>query len=325
MKRLITFEVLAVILILCGCSKDNGTVSEDKAYEKLTRIVCLNDTSDEIAISEVIDESYDLDWFNMDALHVVIKATGESYLYDSYDNELAGPYTYIEDEINFSWDRACRYMDSNGMIGYLNRDGSKITEPKFITASKMEDGRAMVSEEEGKIYYIDINGERFTKDYIDGFPFEHQGFWARVKTENGWGIINRNDELVFDGASNINELPLIDVLGSAMRDGKIVLFDLREGENGFMIYREIDGYNSVSPIYYGSFAIVKNAENMYGVIDYKGDLIITDRYKSIEYKIVDDGDDYWYGDHVVFSLYEKDGSKKEKEVRIGEGLVVGDI
>lgn len=81
----------------------------------------------------------------------------------------AGPFKYLyTDEFYFSWETVARYIGDNGKYGYLNKDGSLLTEPIFIEAAKFEDGTARVREETGKVYYINEEGKRITRDYQDG-------------------------------------------------------------------------------------------------------------------------------------------------------------
>ena len=97
---------------------------------------------------------------------------GFAYLIDNKNEKIAGPYLSIEDDLNWVWNKACRYTGMNGLIGYLDTSGNEITPPMFIEDSKMNNGNAMVSEQEGRIYYINDSGEKITEEYKDGFPFE---------------------------------------------------------------------------------------------------------------------------------------------------------
>ena len=54
------------------------------------------------------------------------------------------------------------------------------------------------------------------KDYI-----------AEIQEEDGtWEIINRDDKVIFSGAEMIGDLPNVTCLGSAIVDGKAVLFEI---------------------------------------------------------------------------------------------------
>lgn len=234
---------------------------------------------------------------------------GNAYLLNKFGERISGPYQYIENELNWVWDKACRYIGLNGLIGYLDTDGNKITPPIFIEASELTDGVALVSEKEGSVYYIDTEGNKISKDYLDGYPFEHQGCFARVLLDDGkWGIINRHDEVVFSGADFIEELPTVTVLGSAIVDGHAVLFQLDYGaEEEFRIVEEYEQFEDISYVYMGEFAIVKNRFDMYGVVDWNGELIISDSYKSISFEVIEVEDNY-YGEYILFKLQKDDGT-----------------
>lgn len=186
----------------------------------------------------------------------------------------AGPFKYLyTDEFYFSWETVARYIGDNGKYGYLNKDGSLLTEPIFIEAAEFEDGTARVREETGKVYYINEEGKRITRDYQDGsLTFEMQGLYCRVQEEDGtWGIINREDEMIFSGAEMIEDLPMVTCLGSAIVDGKAVLFELLpfEEDEEFKIIACYDSFVKISYVYSGNFAFVWTVEGSMGVVDYK--------------------------------------------------------
>lgn len=132
-------------------------------------------------------------------------------VYHSPSGVDADPFKFLyTDEFYFSWNTIARYIGDNGMFDYLNEDGRLLTEPIFIEAAEFQDGTARVRQENGKINYIDAETNRITKDYHDG----------------SWRIINRKEEMILSGANMIEELLLVAGLGSAIVDGKAVLFEL---------------------------------------------------------------------------------------------------
>lgn len=98
-----------------------------------------------------------------------------------------GPFKYLyTDEFYFSWENVARYIGNNGKYGYLKKDGNLLTDPIFVEAAEFADGTARVQETSGKIYYINEEGKRITKDYQDGsLTFEMQGLYCRVQEEDG--------------------------------------------------------------------------------------------------------------------------------------------
>lgn len=220
----------------------------------------------------------------------------------------AGPFKYLyTDEFYFSWETVARYIGDNGKYGYIKKDGSLLTDPVFMDATEFEDGTARVQEESGKIFYINEDGKRITKDYQDGSSnFEMQGLYCRVQEADGtWGIINRKDELIFSGAEKIEDLPMVTCLGSAVVDGNAVLFELLplEDEEEIRIIASYDSFVNISYVYSGEFAFVWTADNLVGVVDYNGDLIVPAVYQEIEYDYL--GDDHSMNTLVFLAHDEK--------------------
>ena len=221
----------------------------------------------------------------------------------------AGPFKYLySDEFYFSWETVARYIGDNGKYGYLNKDGSLLTEPIFVEAAEFEDGTARVREETGKVYYINEEGKRITRDYQDGsLTFEMQGLYCRVQEEDGtWGIINREDEMIFSGAEMIEDLPMITCLGSAIVDGKAVLFELLpfEEDEEIKIIACYDSFVKISYVYSGNFAFVWTEEGSMGVVDYKGDVIVPAKYQKIEFDYI--GEEYTMNE-LVFLAHDYTG------------------
>ena len=220
----------------------------------------------------------------------------------------AGPFKYLyTDEFYFSWETVARYIGDNGKYGYIKKDGSLLTDPVFMDATEFEDGTARVQEESGKIFYINEDGKRITKDYQDGSSnFEMQGLYCRVQEADGtWGIINRKDELIFSGAEKIEDLPMVTCLGSAVVDGNAVLFELLplEDDEEIRIIASYDSFVNISYVYSGEFAFVWTADNLVGVVDYNGDLIVPAVYQEIEYDYL--GDDHSMNTLVFLAHDEK--------------------
>ena len=220
----------------------------------------------------------------------------------------AGPFKYLyTDEFYFSWETVARYIGDNGKYGYIKKDGSLLTDPVFMDATEFEDGTARVQEESGKIFYINEDGKRITKDYQDGSSnFEMQGLYCRVQEADGtWGIINRKDELIFSGAEKIEDLPMVTCLGSAIVDGNAVLFELLplEDDEEIRIIASYDSFVNISYVYSGEFAFVWTADNLVGVVDYNGDLIVPAVYQEIEYDYL--GDDHSMNTLVFLAHDEK--------------------
>ena len=287
--------VLIVILIIVGCMVWKYTMVKAVTGVETIKSISKSDT-DYIANSgeESEDGRYEY--------------TAAGTFYHSPSGIAAGPFQYLyTDELYYSWDTIARYIGNNGLYGYLKKDGSLLTEPIYLEAAKFRDGTAKVCQEEGKIYYIDENAERITRDYCDGpSSYEMQGEYARVQADDGtWGIINKKDEMILSGADSIEELPMATCLGSAVIDGKAVLFALDPfGEAGIRIIARYDSFVKISCVYSGEFAFVWTEDGKEGVVDYKGDIIVPAEYQGIEFDYLGDTHNM---DNLIFIAQDTKG------------------
>lgn len=270
--------LLVVIFVITGCMAWKYTMHF--VIDRVQPINCIDEQSKEYAENETNIASDNR-----------FEYTTKGIVYHSPSGVDAGPFNYLySDEFYFSWNTIARYIGDNGKYGYLNKDGSLLTEPIFVEAAEFQDGTARVQKEDGKIYYIDEDARRITKDYLAGASaFEMQGLYCRVQTEDGkWGIINRKDEMIFSGADLIQDLPTVTCLGSAVVDGKAVLFELIpfEGNEEIKIIARYDFYVKISYVYCGNFAFVWTDDDLMGVVDYNGDVIVSARYQNIEFAYI---------------------------------------
>ena len=230
-------------------------------------------------------------------------------LFQGESGEQAGPFLFVyKDDIYFSWDTVARYIGQNGKIGYIRKDGTILTDPLYIEAAEFQDGTAKVSETENSIYYINSDGQRITRDYVDGSDcFEMQGSFARVQTSDGkWAIINRKDEMVFSGANSIEELPEVTTIGSAVFNGHAILFSLEPWtDEEFSIIAEYNNFSEISYVYIGKYAYVWTNDGKMGVVNCKGDVVVPAVYQYIEYKSI--GDDL-SDDNIAFLAHTLEGT-----------------
>lgn len=228
---------------------------------------------------------------NMDENLSIMSKNEGMYLYDESGNIICGPYPYIfDDDSSYG---LLRYIDANGLIGYLSKkDGSILLPAQFTQASMMSNGAALVSTGDGYIYYISPQGERITEGiYIDGGTFhESQGCYARVQFEDGsWGIIDKGENIIASGFDYIGHLPCVTTIGSATRNGKTVLYNLPHNEGYEFV--EIKEYENVSEfdICLNRFAIIKYQNGLYGVADvWDGNIIVDSQYTQINWTIMTD-------------------------------------
>lgn len=280
-NNLILSVVLVILGIIAACSIWRYTL-----HIATAAVPAINQINEQIA--------YETDYAKDTSEENRFEYTPFGTIYHALTGIDAGPFKHLyTDEFYFSWETVARYIGDNGKYGYINKDGSLLTDPIFIEATEFEDGTARVREESGTIFYINEDGKRITKDYQDGSSnFEMQGLYCRVQEENGtWGIINRKDEMIFSGAEMIEDLPMVTCLGSAIVDGNAVLFELlpfEQSEEEIRIIASYDSFVNISYVYSGEFAFVWTADNLMGVVDYNGDLIVPAVYQEIEYDYLGD-------------------------------------
>lgn len=232
---------------------------------------------------------------NLETVEIVFMES-KAYLTDNNGTVVFGPCDFIYDDFSYSnHERIFRYVDSsNGLIGFGQVKADRVDilfSAVSSRASIMADGSACVQENEN-YYFIDSNGERFTRNYKEAYPFaESQGSYARVQTENGdWSIINREDEVVIGGFDSINELHYLSLVGSGVKDGKAVIFHLTDFDGDHPeIIKEFTEYIEIEEPFEGSdIAVVTERGGKKGVLCiWNGEMVVPALYAEIQWGFVD--------------------------------------
>lgn len=236
---------------------------------------------------------------------VIYDEQGDAYLLDHYGNRVAGPYDLIEDGETYYTLR--RYRDENGLWGYLNSSGEEITPPMFVSCCIMRAGAALVRESADKVYFINRDGDRITRDYLDAEEFGVNSL-TKVKTEDGrWSIINKDDVTLFSGLDVIGKINYGNCVISAMVSGHPALLALYPQEEGRVELRTVlDKYESISNVVDNRFAIITDAKDRKGVVTVWGNVIIEPKYISVNYEIISSGTQE--KDVYCFLLEKPDGT-----------------
>ena len=255
----------------------------------------------EDAAEEYLDRVYEYLGITREGIHYYegeipeVKSgdSGQQYLIDRSGKILAGPYYFLEDG-NFTWNHCYRYIGMNGLIGYLNKEGEEITPPMFVDGSEMFRGLAMVSETGDSVYYISSLGEKLTRDYVDGYPFDHDWQVARVKMDDGkWALIDDADNVLFTGADRIGEIPFESSFMGAIIDGKAAILELNdETELSCRVVGILDGYTDITMLSRGRYAVVTDSNGMMGIVDNTGKMIVEAKYVSIDHETMYNQDTY---------------------------------
>lgn len=244
------------------------------------------------------------------------KGKGEDKVWLIAANEKkVGPYSYIDENIGESYTTV---FVKNNYFGYIDvRTGQEVIPAIFKTATRM-DKTAMVSEvQENGIHYINTDGERISKTYLDGCDMssESQDIFAKVKlNEDDWGIIFADDDSLIDaGLKNINLPGLYDIGTGVNENGGAVIFGLAIDDKGY-IYKEIKSmpqYSEISNMHDGDYAIVKGKDGT-GVVDFHGQEIVPATYEEIvlDTKVYDEDD----GEKFLFVC--KKNSHQGYEVKV---------
>ena len=280
-------------------------ISSDEDIVEYSNQLCEEDSrkyakSRTITIFTRIDASlgkYDADYHPQ---RVVYDDEG-AWLVDNEGFRIAGPYSYIEDA---DWLSILRYVDNNGLFGYIRNDGTVITPGLFTEASDMNQGIALVRKNESGVFYINSKGERITQYFEYGIELSGTSSFARAKTFDGKiALIDVSGDIVFE-ADYIADLATGSHVGSAVNDGKALLFDLnRDGDGKYTIKCVLDQFVDISMVYRGKYAIVSDPDGKKGVIDAEGKVLIPAAYDNIESETV-------YGENtgkeiIIFKLYSE--------------------
>lgn len=167
---------------------------------------------------------------------------------------------------------------------------------------------ACVSADGKNYYFIDENGNKMTGDYEEAYPWECQGQYARVKTADGWAIINRKGKTLFDKCTMINPLPdVTTTIGTAFRNDKGLLFciDIDKNPTEISVIAEIPNIFDISELHYDNFAVIQG-EKGYGVVSATGNIIIDPVYKKVDWEAFPFEDDR-YGRKMIFKCQADDG------------------
>ena len=280
-------------------------------FEKLLKAISLND---EDYTEETEDTDYKGHFFTILILAVIfisIVAAGYFYMmnctkykYDDsmtvsqngtrivYDNDgaylmkgkriLSDVYRAIEKD---PFSDYCRVIDNEGLIGFISKtDGKVVIKPKYTDASPMSDHSSCVSEGNG-FYFISEDGSYMTGTYEEANPLERNGTVARVKTSEGWAIIDKNGTVLIDKCESIGKLPFIASTGMAVRNGHVLLLRYSNESDetaSVQVIKEFEEFSEISGGYLEEFVVVKG-KNGFGAIDFNGNIIMPAVYESLDW------------------------------------------
>lgn len=158
------------------------------------------------------------------------------------------------------------------------------------------------------IWALDTDDVAQSQNIAGAYSWESQGNFARVKNPDGWAIIDRQNNILLDKCSTINTLPEIATKGTAIRDGKALIFALSYAQDSNRVYilAEIPDVSEISDIYYNEFAIIKGLDG-YGAVSLDGSIIIPPKYTQVDWEAIPFDDDT-YGSKIIFKCQTEKGS-----------------
>lgn len=202
----------------------------------------------------------------------------------------------------------CRVIDNEGLIGFISKtDGKVVIKPKYTDASPMSDHSSCVSEGNG-FYFISEDGSYMTGTYEEADPLERNGTVARVKTSEGWAIIDKKGTVLIDKCESIGKLPFIASTGMAVRNGHVLLLQYSDESKetaSVQVIKEFEEFSEISEGYLEEFAVVKG-KNGYGAIDFNGNVIMPAVYESLDWDSYEIQDEV-FKKEIIFKGKKKNG------------------
>lgn len=205
----------------------------------------------------------------------------------------------------------CRVIDCEGLIGFVSKaDGKVVIKPKYTEASPMSpvSGYSSCVSEGNGFYFISEDGSYMTGTYEEADPLERNGTVARVKTSDGWAIIDKNGTVLIDKCESISKLPFIASTGMAVRNGHVLLLqysDESEETASVQVIKELEEFSEVSKGYLEEFAVVKGKHG-YGAIDFNGNTIVPAVYESLDWDCYEIQDEV-FEKEIIFKGKKKNG------------------
>lgn len=157
-------------------------------------------------------------------------------------------------------------------------------------------------------YFTSTNtaGVTFTPAiYLEAFPFEHQNDFARVRTADGWSLINSNYQPVLQHCKRLNPLPNFYTYGTGIdQNNRAFIFELINNNGHFDSVSKTFSFDSsitdISVPFDDYFCII----NGNGVAALTGQILIKpDQYETISFtKYTDD-----FINETIYFFCEKNG------------------
>jgi hypothetical protein len=280
---IIIFLIIGLLLYFAATSSDSLSANNEKT------------TEDSIYTESTLPHAWG-----------IIKYGDTGAYLEKDGDRISSYYKVIEEDYDYD---TLRVIGMNGLYGFISKyTGTEQIKPCFKEAYPMNYSSACVSADGKNYYFIDENGNKMTGDYEEAYPWECHGQYARVKTMNGWAIINRKGKTLIDKCIMINTLPdVTTTIGTAFRNDKGILFciDIDKDPTEISVIAEIPNILDISELHYDNFAVIQG-EKGYGVISAAGNIIFDPIYKKVDWEALPFEDDS-YGHKMIFKCQADDG------------------
>ncbi len=255
--------------------------------QELAKQASTEDARTEVAMDSLCENESDII-----LTHNVEYIDGKYYVVSIQDGIVAGPYTFIEDT------RAGlgihRFMDENGMIGYLDYYGEVISDTVYKTAGDLNQCLAAVRDSENRAYYIDATGTRISGDYSEAYDFDYFGHFGLVRCTGGnkWGLVNSKGKLLLE-ADCIDYLYFSNNRVCIVDNGVFQILNYDPINEDFDVEHTIEGnFIEVESVQSSEFILIKDVNGNVGVVGWDGEIIIPIQYKDINYDIIYNSETY---------------------------------
>ena len=192
-----------------------------------------------------------------------------------------GEYMYIGPHSDSLFTVAIMDEENNMKMGYIDKKGVKVIEPKYSKAYNFVNGKAMVQENEEKNFKIIDKDNKTIKelDFKDVKATSNDGIYLFKDDDNLYGLLDENGEIIIPDKFD----SIVDM------DGELVVVSMLEDEKHLFGVINKDGNYVIDPKYKailslgeGLFAVSEEESetngNLYAIANNKGEFLTEFKY-----------------------------------------------
>lgn len=168
---------------------------------------------------------------------------------------------------------------ASGKGGAINIKGEFVVPPIYKDISHAGDNILRIQDEKNKIGYIDYKGKTLIEPkYTDGYSFDKKGY-ARVELDNKQILIDKTGKEIIklkEGMKFIGECIDENLIPYCLDNESYGYLNLK-GEKEIKLSSSIKNPTS----FFNGYAVFKNSDGDYGIIDTKGEIVIRSKYDKL--------------------------------------------